>query len=261
MAIIIGILGMIINIDQNRSQQWDTKTSFVVETSIGNHGKDPGYYDKPAVNIQLGLNLLFICILIFSSIILRLVQNKMIKDIDERNLTPSDFGVMATNLPLNKSKEEVEQWIKSHFESFEIVYINYCYDIKEIVKVIRKLTFLKQMEAYLNAYKKKKLKELGINEKEAIYRNKDLSPPPTKRCFCCKKEYPTKEEIFERIKQTEEELKEIHKKMDETDEKDLYCGTAFIVFNKQSEADQTVAYFQVNLLRRAFTFLIYDILR
>lgn len=49
--------------------------------------------------------------------------------------------------------------------------------------------------------------------------------------------------------------------MDVNTEKDLYCGTAFIVLNKQSQSDKVVKYFEVNLLRRAFSFLIYDIFR
>jgi hypothetical protein len=76
-----------------------------------------------------------------------------------------------------------------------------------------------------------------------------------------KKEYPPLEVINEEIRKTEGELEEIKKEMDVNTEQDLYCGTAFIVFNRQSHANRIINLFQVSLVRRAFNFVIYSILR
>lgn len=76
-----------------------------------------------------------------------------------------------------------------------------------------------------------------------------------------KKEYPSLEVINEEIRNTESELEDIKKEMDVNTEQDLYCGTAFVVFNRQSHANRIINLFQVSLVRRAFNFVIYSILR
>lgn len=168
---------------------------------------------------------------------------------------------MATNLPLNKTQDEVKTWLKEYFPDLEIVYINYCYNITEIVRVVRKLTNLMQMKGYLESYKQKKLREEGIDENEAEAREISLHPPPNRYCFCMKKDYPNLAVVEAAIEKTEEELEKHKKDMDVNSEKDLYCGTAFIVLNKQSHVTRVLKYFEVALVRRAFSFLIYNILR
>lgn len=49
--------------------------------------------------------------------------------------------------------------------------------------------------------------------------------------------------------------------MDVNTEKDLYCGTAFVVLNRQSHAQRLIRLFQIPLIWRAFYFVIYDIFR
>ena len=44
-------------------------------------------------------------------------------------------------------------------------------------------------------------------------------------------------------------------------EKNLFCGTAFVVVNKQLQAENLRRKFEVSLLRRAFNFLIYSVFR
>lgn len=93
MFLVVGIAGLAINTTKNRATQWPdvTEINYVVDMSIGNHGRHRDYYVRPAVNAELILNLLFMFFIIIGSIILRGLQNRVINQIDEKNLTPSDF--------------------------------------------------------------------------------------------------------------------------------------------------------------------------
>jgi hypothetical protein len=269
MFLFVSIACMAINGQEDKGSEWvaGETTSFVVDTSIGNHGSLPDNYTTTGVTVMVVLNFIFIFCIIIGSIVLRKLQNKVINDIDEKNLTPSDFGVMATHLPLDKTPEEVKEWIIKTFkdrgddQDLEVVYVNYAYDIKEIVTTIRKLTRLQQIKAYLNAFKQRQLKKEGITEQEAEAREIDLAPPPAKYCCCMKKEYPPINVVEANITKTEEELEKIKEEMDVNTEKDLYCGTAFIVLNRQSHSDKVVSHFEVNLFRRALAFTVYNIFK
>jgi len=68
------------------------------------------------------------------------VRKKLIElhdQLDSENITPSDYALMAFNLPIDKSEEELKTLIYERFEDFkqsqglEIVYINYTYNIEE----------------------------------------------------------------------------------------------------------------------------------
>ena len=193
--------------------------------------------------------------------ILRHRQNYIASSIDEQNLTPSDFAVQATNLPVKKTQEEVKEWIKKFYAEIEIQYINYAYNIGDIVKAARRLSNLQQLKSYVQAYKAKKLRKEGIDEQEADAKEIDLHPPPKKFCCCMKKEYPTIEVLEEHISKAEKVLEKLKKEMEVNTEKDLYCGTAFIVVNKQSHANRLIYKFQMSMVRRAFNFVIYNIFR
>ena len=77
-------------------------------------------------------------LLLIYSVIMRRQLLKIEDRIDEQNITPSDFGVFITNIPIKKSKDEFEEHMKKIIPHTEIAYINYCYTIEEYVKLIRK---------------------------------------------------------------------------------------------------------------------------
>jgi len=75
------------------------------------------------------------------------------------------------------------------------------------------------------------------------------------------KKYPPLTILERVIRKGADKLEELKKELDVGTDKDLYCGTAFVCFNKQSHADKVTSYFEVHLLRRAFSFLVYEIFR
>ena len=156
MILVVGIAGVTINLGENKIKERDEDASFVAETSIGNHGLSKDEYRKASVTLQIALNSVLLILIFLGSILLRYLQIKLINEIDEKNITPSDFGVMVTGLPKNHDQDSVSEWFKTHFEDLEIVYINYCYDINEMVTLARRLNNFNQIRSYLKAYKLKK---------------------------------------------------------------------------------------------------------
>ena len=72
--------------------------------------------------------------MIFAYKVRRSLRDLSIK-LDADNITPSDYGVIAFGLPLEKSESELKVILYERFKhlitshDLEIVYINYCYNI------------------------------------------------------------------------------------------------------------------------------------
>ena len=190
MILVVGIAGIIINLREDKTKEWDKDTSFVAEISIGSHGESKDEYRESSVTLQIALNSWLLILIYLGSIVLRCYQEKLINEIDEKNLTPSDFGVMVTGLPRHKTQEEVKDWFKSHFEDLEIVYVSFWYDIDDMVRVARRVKYFSQIRSYLIAYKEKMLRMEGMTEGEATQRKLVITPPPSKYWCCLKKPYP-----------------------------------------------------------------------
>ncbi|CAI2378511.1 unnamed protein product [Moneuplotes crassus] len=262
MALCVGIPCLIINLNQDGKKQWDPNSSYIVSTTIGNNGNEPDNYIEWRVQVQAILNFLFIFVIGIASIFLRKSQNTIIREVDEQNITPSDFGIMISNIPKDKRPDELRKWLEAKVPGIEIVYVNYCYDITELVEVTRKHTSMVQIKAYLEAYKKRRLEEEGnINEEEAIKKGVQLSPPASKFCICINKSYPSINELNIKIKNTEKKQERIMASMERICHSHEFCGTAFVVVNKQSHAERIVKYFDSTLLMRGLTWIIYNVLR
>ena len=96
----------------------------MTDASLGNFGKSSEDYKDDHINVVIALNLGFIVILAVSATVYRNIQFRIIKRIDENNITPSDYTVMASNLPKDKTKEEIEEYLYSHFDNIKIESIN-----------------------------------------------------------------------------------------------------------------------------------------
>ena len=162
MFCIAGFVSIIMNLIMDKGSEWNDGQSapFIISTSIGNHGKSEEEYEAGTIVAQQALTIIVIICIIFGSMFLRHYQKKVVNQIDEINITPSDYGLMVTGIPLNKTHLEVIEFFKGFVSDLEVIYVNYCYDVKDIVTEIRKLTDLQQKKAYILSYKKKMLKNL-----------------------------------------------------------------------------------------------------
>lgn len=146
----------------------------------------------------------------------------MTKKIDEKVISPGDFAIMVSNIPKSKSESEVKGWIQSLLPEAEIEEINFAYDIKEIVGKIRKLDKLKRQRGK---------------------QGQDL------------------EKIEEEIAELKREIEELKIKMNEGSEKFKSTGIAFVILNKQSQAEELVSMFERSLLFKIWNFIWTSIFR
>ena len=136
------------NVEKDKGNEWSENeghTPFAVITSIGNHGKDQDDYTLNKLIFQLVYSVVMIVLIIIGNIFLRFYQ----KEIDERNTTASKYCLYVTGISKSKSKAEVQHYFQKFDEDLDIVYVNYCYDIRDIVKEVRRQTRLKLEKAYI----------------------------------------------------------------------------------------------------------------
>lgn len=173
---------------------------------------------------------------------------------DEEKVTPADFGVMLKNLPRNKTPDELKQWLSAVIPGIEIVYVNYCFNIRKMVKVVRKLTGLQQTKIYWETYKEKKLKKLNITEDEATAKGISLYPKSKK--WLCITKYS---DIDQLITKVQFELDDIKQKMEVSNRRGLYCGTAFVVCNRPTNTNVIIDRFRASFVRRIITFVMLNL--
>ena len=115
-----------------------------------------------------------------------------------------------------------------------------------------------QKRNYLNSYKNRRLQKLGITEEEARATGAEVYPPP--ETFCCfSTAWPTVEHCEKELVELQKQEEKEREHLDVTSEKDLFFGTAFVIFNKQSSATKVLDKFEVSPLRRFLSFIWYKV--
>jgi len=170
-------------------------------------------------------------IILISTICLRKMQYVVESKIDEDNITPSDFTVFATNIPLNKSEEDVKKFFSGIFPEFKVQNVNYCYNLTGIMALYRKENMVQGMLNYMESYKERKLKKMGITEEDAEAEELDMRPPGKKRYCFFRKPFPDASFLELALASIQKKIEAEKKHFDVTSEKDLFVGSAFITFN------------------------------
>lgn len=127
MFCVAGLAGMIMNSGEDNGLEWNDgqDAPFIVDTSIGSHGKREEEYEADNIIAQQVLTILMIISIILGSMFLRHYQKKVANEIDESNITPSDYGLMVTGIPLNKTQQEVVEFFKGLYPDLDVIYVNY----------------------------------------------------------------------------------------------------------------------------------------
>jgi hypothetical protein len=70
-------------------------------------------------------------------------------------ITPADYTVFAENVPGNHSEEELKKKIEKYYKGVKVVYINYCYNVSNMVKVLAEQAQYFRLKAiYMNEREK-----------------------------------------------------------------------------------------------------------
>ena len=60
-----------------------------------------------------------------------------------RNVTPSDFALMVKGIPKDKTLKQVAEWFRGVYPNLEVIYVNFCYNLEELLSEEKNLTNLK----------------------------------------------------------------------------------------------------------------------
>lgn len=167
-----------------------------------------------------------------------LLANKL----DAENLTPSDYALIAYNLPIDKSEEELKELVMERFTdlkesiNLEIVYINYTYNIEEFIQCTTKLTEMYRRRGLVKKYRKEAAKEQGLDPKVVKEQPDLVPPPPPVNVGICKKIELQMEEIENDIIDLKEKIQKWEENLSVDTSINLYNGVAFIVFQKPTHA-------------------------
>jgi hypothetical protein len=218
------------------------------------------YYETYQIALQQWLNWMWIVAIIVCSIALRIWQQRLIEIVDDKNVTPSNFWVFVSNLPTDKTPEEVKTWIKGMYPDIQIAYVNFWYNVWKITRAEKRVKSLKKMKYYVTSYKEKVLKEEKWTEEEAIERGINLLPPSVTRYFIFKCNFTPAPILELYIDKFERSFKLLKKDMEENTHNYSYWGNAFVVLNKQSNADRLVEDFNIPTITRIYAFIVNKIL-
>ena len=93
-----------------------------------------------------------IVIILISSVFLRRAQHKLENEIDEAHTTPSDYAMIVTNLPPDQDEQAVKEFFQTHVEGVEVNYVNFAYDLGDMMAELRKLNDLATQRSYVVSY-------------------------------------------------------------------------------------------------------------
>ncbi|CAI2371223.1 unnamed protein product [Moneuplotes crassus] len=180
-SMIVSIPTITLNIiEDNKDELGVRSPSFLVYTSIGNHGiTSSGFNKSSSINTIIILNMIGTFIIFLGYRIYRCMSLRFASRIDEETITPSDFTVFATNIDRDTTKEDIIQYLQREHQAEGINNVILCYDIEKPVKILRKKFRKRRAEQMkiqtLKANYKRMHKERLIEEGKEIKDSENLS--------------------------------------------------------------------------------------
>lgn len=263
MTLVFGIVGVVLNYSSGHYTEWATngQSNSIIKVTLGNFGTLSSRYKDDKLIAEAYINFGVIIIVLIMGTLLRRRQLLIIKDIDEKNITPSDFTVFVMGLPLDKEKKEVAEWFSKVDPTYNLITINYCYDIRDIVKKGREFDKYNKMKNYIEFYRKKKCRELKMTYEEAKQKGVDVDPPNMEKVCCFSRKLPNYDQVVEKTQVIIKQIEEMKKDLDTTTNIERYTGKAFITCQTQGQAVSMIDTFKLLPIFSLFYFLIYDVFR
>ena len=133
-------------------------------------------------DVLIYFNMAGILIVIIYSIFERRRLVRMEIDLDKEEVTPSDYGVIVRNVGLETTQEELKRTIEQKYTMFKtnVVYINYCYNIDDMVECNKKMADLLREKSLFKIHYRREMKARGIT-REQLKTDPTLIKPPTIR--------------------------------------------------------------------------------
>ena len=221
LLLIVGIFCLIDNFSAERLGERGTEMegNVLLEASLANFGTSK----SPSV-VQAWLHVVGVWMLLILSSILRARHRSIKRSLDNAAITPSDYTVMVTNLPVSVSEQELSDFLEQNGRPVSAM------QDKVPCKVV-KVMFVYRMSYYVTV----KSKLLRAKERLAVVRKiheLDLHPP-----FCCfHSKIHTIQHYEEELALQEEEMKKW-----EGLKTQRFTGVAFVTFDQDEGEDYAEA--------------------
>ncbi|CAI2370251.1 unnamed protein product [Moneuplotes crassus] len=267
-SFLVSIPTIILNIiADNKDDLGVLSPSFLVYTSIGNHGITASDFSKStSITAIISLNIVCTLILFLGYRIYRCLSLRKASKIDEETITPSDFTLFATNIKKSTKKEEIVEHIEEQLrkEGIEpegaLGGVVLCYDIEKPVGLLRKKKS-EERKALKMQLKEEKLcgnpENVSMNSDSSIKVDDEIIEKESPRSYlCCKRRKKTLEERQAIIERFTERINEYEQKYKAQEGEDNgFCGKAFIIFNNQNVATKINKRLHVKPSKRIFCYI------
>lgn len=129
-------------------------------------------------DIMTYLNIFGALYVLIHSIFLRRMLVNMTGELDKAEVSPQDFGVIVRNIPLNTTPESLKVQVEKQFnDEVKVAYVNYCYDITQMLELNEKIEQHSKHLAEYKLYLKKEMKAKHLSKKMFL-ENVDQIPKP-----------------------------------------------------------------------------------
>ncbi|CAI2381184.1 unnamed protein product [Moneuplotes crassus] len=228
--------------DYNSSKE----VSYLAYTSLGSYGKSIQSSEKEQIEMIRFIYLACLVSIVFGTLIFECCQVKFIKYSEREYTKASDFAVIASNIPVSKTEQQIKEWFKQNNDDGEPQYVSLCYDIKETTLKGQKIEKLKNKRASLRSY----LKEL---EDPAYLRNYTIWAFSEYIKSVRLSKY---HQVEEEIKALDFQITELEREVQKAGDDFSFCGTAFIIYDNSEDAFKIREKFEISYLRRSINFVL-----
>ena len=114
--------------------------------TLGSHGKAPEESDTgSSMDLIVTSHSILILVLMLLFFCFNIFQMYQMKVLDESQITPSDFTVLVNNIPIDKSEEEVKEYVTQKLGYDDVKEVIFCYNISRVIKLIRSMKKAQQV--------------------------------------------------------------------------------------------------------------------
>lgn len=145
MLVFAGIPNLIIYSVQDHGSEWENTqgSTYQTETSIGNFGTDEDRYNSRDVHLSIMFSTITVITLYVLNFFYLSYVNNLVNKYDDE-IKASDFTVMLQGLPLEKTQDEIKQFIQARVDGIEVKEVIKTYDISRFIDKHKKLAKLRK---------------------------------------------------------------------------------------------------------------------
>lgn len=184
-------------------------------------------------DIMAYLNILGAIYVLIHSIFLRRMLVSMSGELDKAEVSPQDYGLVVRDIPKETTPDSLKVQIEKQFnDEVKVAYVNYCYDITEMLALGEKIEGFSKDLAHYRLYLKKELKSRHLSKQMFLNDINQVPQPEVKRGLC-KSETLDIKTLNTSLMDSFEEISHYGKNLEPGKNDELFSGIAIVVVETQ----------------------------